>query len=331
MPARRLTTEEFIARSRVKHGDRYDYSKSEYIGSHDDIVIICKVHGEFTQRASDHMSGFGCSICAKLNRIKTRDESDQDIHQLFIRRANIVHGDRYGYTLVIFNGSLNESVTIVCPIHGAFVQRARSHLKGHGCPKCAGCAPKTIQEFIQSANYIHLNRYDYSNSVYVGSNKNITIRCPIHGEFTQRAAGHLNGRGCPRCNKHAPLETKSFIQKAIGVHGIHYDYSQVNYTKSTNAVTIICRKHGPFEQMAAVHLSGSGCPLCNRKQMKTTEEFIANAINIHGPRYDYSEVNYTGANKKIIIICPSHGKFMQRANSHLEGHGCKTCSRESRD
>lgn len=50
---------------------------------------------------------------------------------------------------------------------------------------------------------------------------------------------------------------------------------------------------------------------------KTTNEFINDAIKIHGDRYDYSLVKYSNTKSKIVIICPKHGKFKQSVNNHL--------------
>ena len=57
------TTDYFIKKAKLAHGDRYDYSKSEYNGTHEKICIICKKHGEFWQYASDHIRGAGCPKC----------------------------------------------------------------------------------------------------------------------------------------------------------------------------------------------------------------------------------------------------------------------------
>ena len=60
---RKVDTTEFIRMAINKHGDKYDYSKSEYTRSKDNIIIICPKHGEFSQRASNHLSGSGCPRC----------------------------------------------------------------------------------------------------------------------------------------------------------------------------------------------------------------------------------------------------------------------------
>jgi hypothetical protein len=56
-------TQEFIAKAINKHGDKYNYSKVEYICSYDSVIIICKKHGEFLQKANAHLCGCGCQKC----------------------------------------------------------------------------------------------------------------------------------------------------------------------------------------------------------------------------------------------------------------------------
>ena len=58
----------------------------------------------------------------------------------------------------------------------------------------------------------------------------------------------------------------------------------------------------------------------------TKEEWIASARNVHGDKYDYSKVEYVNARKKVCIICPEHGEFLQIPSSHLRGHGCSKCN-----
>jgi hypothetical protein len=62
---------------------------------------------------------------------------------------------------------------------------------------------------------------------------------------------------------------------------------------------------------------------------KTQDQFIQEAKSIHNDFYNYSKVIYTKSCNKIIIICPKHGDFIQEANSHLQGHGCKKCQAEN--
>lgn len=65
------------------------------------------------------------------------------------------------------------------------------------------------------------------------------------------------------------------------------------------------------------------------RKAKTTEQFIADARAIHGDRYDYSKTQYLTNREKVLIICPTHGEFWQRASHHLEGRGCPKCRRHT--
>lgn len=60
---KKLTTDSFIAEARAKHGDRYDYSKVNYVNSATKVCIICPEHGEFLQSPSGHLGGNGCPKC----------------------------------------------------------------------------------------------------------------------------------------------------------------------------------------------------------------------------------------------------------------------------
>ena len=68
---KKLTIEEFISKSKVKHGDMYGYSEVEYITSLNKVNIICKKHGVFEQWYYHHYKeGCGCPKCGKLSAIE---------------------------------------------------------------------------------------------------------------------------------------------------------------------------------------------------------------------------------------------------------------------
>lgn len=123
---------------------------------------------------------------------------------------------------------------------------------------------------------------------------------------------------------------QQIIERFKNVHGEKYDYSKVKYTKLVNSVTIICPIHGEFEQSPHSHLKGQGCPKCGlesriKKKTNTTVQFIEKARKVHGDKYDYSKVNYEKSNIKVSIICPEHGEFWMKPNTHLNGCGCPKC------
>lgn len=121
------------------------------------------------------------------------------------------------------------------------------------------------------------------------------------------------------------LTKELFISKAKKVHGDKFDYSKVVYINSITKVIITCPEHGDFEQIPNSHLTGKGCINCGGKGKLTTEEFVINAKEVHGDKYDYSRVIYETAKKPVEIICKKHGMFNQTPNNHTQGQGCPSC------
>lgn len=194
----------------------------------------------------------------------------------------------------------------------------------------------TTTEFISQAQKIHKNKYDYSETKYFGDSKNITIICPKHGKFKQRADHHKKGCGCPKCKNEKISDVRRmsdeiFFEICKNIHDNYYSYEKSNYTKANNKIIIICPKHGEFTQKAFHHKSGHKCPLCSseenaKNQALTKIEFIQKAENVHKNRYDYSLVQYKNTKTKVKIICKEHGVFRQQPSNHLSGKGCPFCN-----
>lgn len=258
----------------------------------------------------------------------------------YIDKIKKIHGDKYDYSKFNYSTLVTPSI-IICPEHGEFTQSLHAHLKGHGCPKCALNSRSkkrrlTTEEFITKARVVHGNKYDYSKTNYERSKSKVTIICPLHGDFEQRPNDHLNGKGCAKCKTAKVANIKkltkdAFITRAREVHSDKYGYSKVEYVNNSTKVCIICPEHGEFWQRPDSHMNGKGCGECGKlilgkSRISTTEEFITKAIEVHGDKYDYSKVEYTGCYDKVNIICPIHGEFYQRADYHLSGNGCPKCS-----
>jgi hypothetical protein len=193
----------------------------------------------------------------------------------------------------------------------------------------------TTAEFIEKARTVHGARYDYSQSKYEGKEKPITIACPEHGGFTQRAGDHVRGKGCRKCSFNYPWTTALFITKARAAHGDRYDYSQSEYVGANKALLIICPVHGVFRKSPSSHINGKGCPRCAFEQMGAafsgnTSEFVAKAQARFGNKYDYSLCDYVSINVHVKIICREHGVFEQTPNNHLHSlYGCRHCASEA--
>ena len=83
----KITTEDFIAKSKEIHGNKYDYSKVCYKTSDTKVCIICPEHGEFWQSPSNHMNGSGCPKCANEKRKNALIKDTK----LFIDTATLIH------------------------------------------------------------------------------------------------------------------------------------------------------------------------------------------------------------------------------------------------
>ena len=260
----------------------------------------------------------------------------------WIKKAKKVRGDQYDYSKVNYTG-IKEKVCIICKEHGEFWQTPGDHInKLANCPKCGHTArvngtSSTTEKFIEKAKKVHGDKYDYSKVHYKNAKTKIEIICPVHGSFWQTPNNHLNGQNCPECGlqsqiKKQSLTLKDFIDKSNKVHNFKYDYSKSNYINHRSNICIICPEHGEFWQNAGNHLAGSGCPKCAietnvKNKLKTNDQFIKEASLKHNNKYDYSKTKYTNAFDKVIIICPEHGEFEQRAYAHLQGQGCPKCIR----
>ena len=194
----------------------------------------------------------------------------------------------------------------------------------------------TTKEFIEKARKIHGDKYNYSKVEYVKTNEKVVIICKIHNNFEQKPHAHLQGQGCHLCanslNKIRKTKTtEEFIDEAIRVYGDKYDYSEVDYKCGEDEVVIGCKKHGKFSQRAATHLTGKGCRRCGIEKRAlsralTKEEFIKKAKKIHEDKYNYDKINsYKNNTTKMKIVCDKHGSFIQAAGVHLNGNGCPHC------
>ena len=329
-----INTEIFREKSIEKHGEKYDYSLSDYIKSSVKINIICKIHGLFSQLPSFHMYGSGCKKCAdELNtkkRIKTLDE--------FVDEANKIHNNKYDYSQTTYKVG-RDKIKIICKDHGEFMQQADAHIRQkQGCPTCGTIKQvvkrtKTLEKFIEDSINLHGNKYDYSKSNYVNDNSKIIIICKEHGEFEQKVSNHLQGKGCNNCADiiRASKKSKSidkFVLDAKNIHCDKYEYNNVIYKNSSTHVLVTCKTHGDFKITPTNLLRGKGCPLCVNKgesklyhSIHTYHPSIKNGVkfdwckNIKYLPFDFAIHEY-----KIIIELDGCQHFKQISNWKCPEH-----------
>lgn len=185
-------------------------------------------------------------------------------------------------------------------------------------------------DFIYKSLKIHGDKYNYSLVEYKNNLTKVNIICQEHGIFEQTPGNHYSGKGCSKCAGNVKLKNEEFVEKAKNIHGNKYDYSKVEYKSNRINVEIICLDHGSFLQLPTHHLKGVGCIVCatNKRSEDNSKElvdFIKDAKNIHGDKYDYSKVVYKTNKFNVEILCSKHGIFHQRPDHHLSGSGCPIC------
>ena len=305
---KKLTQEEFIARSIEVHGDKYSYDKVEYVNSTTRVVIICKNHGEFLQTPAVHLySKAGCPTCNQV----TKDE--------FLRRALAMHGDKYDYSKIVYVNA-NTPIELECPFCGKiFKQTPSHHMEGKNCSLCkneriGNGNRKDTSYFIEKAVVAHgEGRYDYSLVDYESSRGRVKIICPSHGEFLQIAGDHLQGYGCPLCandmiSKKKLFSKEQFLEKAVLKHGQKYDYSLVNYRYSSEKVKIVCPEHGVFLQAPSQHWAGCGCPTCAKYGFDITQKGVLYVFQIEGKPGVFTGYGITRDYKTRLV---SHKRFLR--------------------
>jgi hypothetical protein len=208
----------------------------------------------------------------------------------------------------------------------------------------------TKENFIEKARAAHGDRYGYEKVEYKDYKTKVLITCYEHGDFWQLPGNHACLKnGCPLCGRNSTntcirrQATWWFIngscnvgllkERLMLIHGERYAYDNVVGEVSVGSkINVMCKKHGEFSITASKHLSGQGCKRCAYDRFSygwvagdaNRQKFINKAVLVHGNRYSYDKLCYTGMGNKVTISCPVHGDFTQQAASHVGGGGVPT-------
>jgi len=216
--SKKHTTTTFIEAARQLHGNKYNYNKVEYLNAHANVIITCPKHGDFKQQPNAHLGQKqGCPKCGLENRKLPHKKNTEQ----FVKEAIAKWGDKYDYSITEYNGKLNK-LKYICKTHGIIEQMPYRHIRC-GCPFCngRGISHHSKTSFVNIANKIHENKYDYSKTNFLRMNDVITITCPQHGDFEQRAGNHIHlQNGCPQCAKE--IRTSSGEKEVLNFILKHY-------------------------------------------------------------------------------------------------------------
>lgn len=228
------THEEILQDFRKVHGDKYDYSKINYVNDSTKVCIIChekdkngNEHGEFWQRPNDHKHGKGCPKCKADKTSKRCLDTKED----FINKSRKVHGDKYDYSKVDYCGD-TVPVCIICKKHGEFWQKPNKHKQGSGCPLCNLSHLEENTKLLlgqYNINYVCQQRFDWllssknckmSLDFYL-PDYNIAIEC--QGIQHYKSNGYYSEEVVNIQKERDSLKLKLCTEHGIKIHYIKYD------------------------------------------------------------------------------------------------------------
>jgi hypothetical protein len=195
---------------------------------------------------------------------------------------------------------------------------------------------KSNEQFLEDAISVHGHKYKYNFiEGFINSNNSLLVTCVKHNNtFPIILKCHLRSPygSCKECrNEQYQAE---FIKKGKEKYSDKFDYTLVKYTNATSKVNIKCNIHDfMFPTTPVNHLQkNGGCTKCKSESLhnlkgKGVEQFITEAKQTHGDKYDYSKVVYINTDTPVIIICKIHGEFPQRPDCHINREqNCPDCA-----
>jgi Zn finger protein HypA/HybF involved in hydrogenase expression len=198
---KKLTTDEFISKSKLIHGDLYSYEETIYISQKYKVKITCPYHGSFEQLPNNHLRGAGCLKC-KVSNMKSNTED-------FIQKSKKIHNDLYDYSEVNYEEHLSQ-VTVICKKHGKFKITPHGHINGRGCSRC-----KSSKMELYIENYLKLNNIQYKRQFLLPNLKRLKFDFAILDNNNLKCLIEYNGLQHYKFVKYFHKDEKSFNDSII--------------------------------------------------------------------------------------------------------------------
>jgi very-short-patch-repair endonuclease len=343
----------FIKKSIEIHGDKYDYSKVNYINNKTPVIIIYN-EVEYVQRPDSHISG----RCPEIDK-KIRLENEE-----FIEKSIKKHGNKYDYSMVDYE-TTDKEVNIICTKHGIFKQKPMNHLSGRGCKFCKESRGENLirlqlelngiiyesQRSFEDCKNINKLQFDFYlpdyniciefdgsqhhrvNDFFGGiesfqklktndkikddycAQKNITLIRISNIKKIEKEISNI----MTKYKKITPEEkTLNFIKKSIDIWGYKYDYTKSKYIDSKTPVIIIY-KGVEYKQTPIKHLQKKLCELSDNRLSRS--EFLRRCCDKWGDRFDYSNTIYKNTYSDIEFYDRYYGiTASQKSHSHMNGN-----------
>jgi hypothetical protein len=344
--AKKLTLDEVIIKIVKKHGI-FPFSfdeKTIFINTREKMVLKCNFCNEYIKMSPESLyAGHKCRKCYEKtigNNLKfTNDEAIMKI----ISISGIF---RFNFDKFVYKDN-STKVVIGCNVCKKYFPVVPASLfKGSGCNNCFRIESgkkrsKSLDNLIKEV--IHkrgIFPFSFDDAIYKNNHTEMIVRCNFCKENINISPNALlrndNSNGCKDCIRKSTIITnKCFIERSIEKYGNRFDYSLTNYIKFDVNITLKCNDcKSIFETNPFCHLrenSKGCCQICFRaiiakKMTKSQEQFISEAVEEHGHKYDYSKSVYIKGYKKIIITCNDcKNDFEMTPNSHLLGSNCPYC------
>lgn len=239
---------------------KFTYPDQNIINRTSTLIVSCPIHGNFSTTPAKHMEGRGCLQCNRENNFNKRWEN-------VIKEIYNVHKDKY---IIPENAksqfkTMWSKIPLICKEHGEFLSIISNCLDGSGCPKCNHRKKKDTKWFIEEASKITFKfgiKYDYTKTVFTGSNNKLIITCLACGkDFEQFPHNHLKGSGCNDCSNILKRKNKSQFEKDFeAIHGKGFILGE--YTTSMTKIKVICPSNHEFYIKPNDLLQGIGCYHC---------------------------------------------------------------------
>lgn len=236
----------------------------------------------------------------------------------FIERSNnLPFAEFITYDKVVWCGS-HKKVILTDVEYGDWQVFPYNRLRGQCHPmrkssRISKSKSMSRDEFIARAKRVHDGEgLDYSEVAYVNMHTKVKIIDPEYGSYFQEPCVHLKGcghplRGIRKASDGNSYTNDEFIDKAVKVWGDQYDFSKVNYSRSQDKVTVICKKHGEFDAYPDALLQGKGCQKCGNHRSDGEDDIYNLVASIIGEENVLRNDRSLLGNIELDIFIPSVG------------------------
>lgn len=342
------------------------------------VTMRCTIHDEiFTVTYHSVAAGIGhCKKCASISYSKARlSDQEKSINELkeHIRKANELGSDlEYIGISGEWKGKNNTEVFIKCRKHNTTTKTRIANIMHSDTWRCSECmseflkennshTPKEAREIVEKR--FPNSQLDFSKieDTYIGADKEVTIHCEKHGDFTRiykTLLGEKNPQ-CPDCYNESRTFTKEEAEEIIkekieeknnnGSDIEFLGFVDDKWCGNTTKLILKCNKHNKIWNTTRFNnfcnTSRSCCIECGREaileaNMYTPEEALEVVRKAQNERSDefssYYKLegivqSYTGAHNSVTLECPKHGLFNISFSIVSRGGGyCPECLKEKR-